>query len=196
MRRIFVRRAGWLVLALTITAFGCASPPEAEKKAAGDAVSAARAAGAEKYASADLAAALNALKSADTQMSAGKYSEAKAEYLKAKELADKAGRAVAAGKAAARSQVAPQIQAAEKGWLEIEGKVKAVAGRLKAEQQQAWQADAKGAADALQAAKAAVENDPLLAKDKLAAVTAVIDKWEAALKALPAPRRAERPKGK
>lgn len=187
MSRISIRVVASLLFAVALTTFGCASPPEAEKKAAGDAVSAARAAGAERYASADFTAATDALKAADAQMAAKKYTEAKTAYLKAKELADKAAGAVAAGKAAMKSQVAPQIAEAEKRWQELEGKVKAAAKRLKPEQQQAWEADAKGATEALQAAKAAVEADPLAAKDRLAAVTTAIDKWDAELKALPAP---------
>lgn len=199
MSRISIRVVASLLCAVAFVTFGCASPPEAEKKAAGDAVSAATAAGAEKYASGDFTAAMDALKAADTQMAAKKYTEAKTAYLKAKELADKAAGGVAAGKTAMRSQVTPLIAEAEKRWQEIEGKVKEVAKRLKPEQQQAWGADAKSATEALQAAKAAVENDPLAAKDKLAAVTAALDKWDAELKALPAPvktgKKSAKPKG-
>ena len=50
MRAVRVRNVAPLVAAMSLLAFACASPPEAEKKAADAAVSAAQSAGAEKYA--------------------------------------------------------------------------------------------------------------------------------------------------
>ncbi len=152
-------------------------------------MSAAKAAGAEAYAPSDFAAAADALKAAETQMGAKKYSEAKTAYVKVKELAGKAATAAEAGKAAMKSQVEAALADAEKRWQELEGKVKEAAKRLKAEQRQAWEADAKSAMEALQAAKTAAGSDPAAAKSKLAAVTGALDKWEGELKALPAPAK-------
>lgn len=179
-----------VVLAVGFVAFGCASsPPEAEKKAAEQAVSAARAAGGETYASGEFTAATDALKEAEAQMSARKYGEAKTAYTKAKELAEKAAKAVEAGKAAMKSEVERQMADTEKRWQELVRMVKAAAKTLKADQEQAWKADAKSAAEALQAAKAAAGDDPAVAKEKLGTVTAALDKWEGELKSMTAPAR-------
>ncbi|MBI2879660.1 MAG: DUF4398 domain-containing protein, partial [Candidatus Rokubacteria bacterium] len=105
-----------VLVVVALASFGCASPPEAEKKAAEAAVSAARAAGAEQYASGELAAATGALKAAEGQLQAKKYGDAKSAYLKVKELADKAAGAVPAAKAAMASQVGAQLAELEKRW--------------------------------------------------------------------------------
>ncbi len=173
-----------LILTVALASFGCVSPPNEEKKAAEQAVTAAKAAGAEKYASADFAAATEALKAADSQMGERKYSEARAAYVKAKELAEKVAKGVEAGKAAMRSQVEQQLAETGKRWQELEGKVKAAAKKFKAEQKKAWEADAKAAAEALQAAKAAAGDDPAAAMDKLATVVQALEKWEAEVKGL------------
>lgn len=182
---------------LALGTFGCASPPEAEKKAAEEAVSAAQAAGAEKYASSDFAAAANALKEAEAQMAAKKYVEAKGGYVKVKELADKAAKAVEAGKAAMKGEVESLMADTEKRWQALEGNVQKIAKSLKAEQKQTWEVDAKGATEALQAAKAAGGADPAAAKEKLATVAAIVDKWEGELKAsAPAMKGAKKPEKK
>ncbi len=169
---------------VALASFGCAQAPEAEKKAAEDAVSAAKAAGAEKYAPSDFAAAAAALKAAEDQMSARKYSEAKTAYMKATEQAENAAKAGEDGKAAMKSQVEQQLAETAKRWQELEGKVKAAAKKFKAEQKQAWEADAKAAAGALQAAKAAAGDDPAAATEKLAGVVQALEKWEAEVKGL------------
>lgn len=178
-----------LVLAMAVAMFGCGAPPEAEKKAAEQAVSAAKAAGAEKYASAEFSAAAEAMKAADSQMSARKFPEAKAGYLKAKELAEKAATAAEAGKATMKSQVEQQLADAERRWRELEGKAKAAARNFKAGQKQDWEVDARSVAESFQAARAAVSGDPASAKEKLDAVAAILQKWDADLKALAAPAK-------
>ena len=62
MRAVRVRRVVPLVVAMSIFAFACASPPDAEKKAADAAVSAAQSAGAEKYAPSEFSAMTAAMK--------------------------------------------------------------------------------------------------------------------------------------
>lgn len=187
MTRSPVRWVVPVLLAAALAGFGCASPPEAEKKAAEEAMSAAKAAGAETYAPSDFAAAADALKAAETQMGAKKYNEAKTAYVKAKELAGKAAAAVEAGKAAVKSQVESALVDTGKRWQELEGKVKAVSKKLKAEQKQAWEADAKSVKEALETARVATGTDPLAAREKLGPVVAALDKWDAELKALAAP---------
>ncbi len=187
-------RLALAVLAVLLVAFGCASPPEAEKKAADEAMKAARAAEADRYAASDFAAATGALKTAEAQMADKKYSEAKTAYVKAKDLAEKATKAAEAGKAAMKSQVEQELAQTEKRWHEVEGKVKPAVKKLKAEQRQLWEADAKAATETLEAAKATIERDPAGAKDKLATITASAEKWESELKAMAEPKKAEKKK--
>lgn len=186
-----------LVVAVAVASLGCARPPAAEKAVAEQAVSAAKAAAADRYAPEDLAAATTALSQAEAQMETKKYSEAKTAYDKVKELADKAANSAKAGKAAMKAEVEQQLASAETRWREVDGKIKAAATKLKAEQKQAANADAKSVAEALQGAETGIGDDPLAAKDKLATVAATLDKWEAELKALPAtPTAAKTPRAK
>lgn len=171
-----------LILSAAFLTFGCASPPEAEKKAAEEAVAGARAAGVEKYASADFVAITAALKEAESHMGAKKYGEAKTAYVRVKDLADKSAKGIEAGRAAMKAQVEQDMANAEKRWQEVEGKVRAAGKRLKADLKQTWEVDGRGAAEALQAAKGATATDPLAAKEKLSVFTALVEKWENELK--------------
>ncbi len=171
-------------LVVAVLTFGCASPPEAERKAAEQAVNAAKSAGADRYAAADFKAAEQAWSEAESHMNAKKYGEAKAAYVRVKELAEKAAKGVETGKAAMKAAAEQTIADAEKRWQELEGKVKAAARKLKAEQKRAWDADAKAAGEALSAAKAALAAEPAAVKEKLGTVTATLEKWEADLKAM------------
>jgi hypothetical protein len=183
---VAVRRlvAPLVVAAGVLGTFGCASPPAAQKKAAEEAVSAAKTAGAEQYASRDFAVMTNALKEAEAWMIAKKYREAGVSYVKVKELADKATKAVEAGKIAMKVEVDNLMADTTKRWQVLEDKVKKIAKTLKAEQKQAWAAEAKSVTEAFEAAKAAPGDDPAAAKDKLASVAAILDRWEGELKAV------------
>ena len=187
-----------LLAAVSLVAVGCASPPEVEKKAAETAVSAAKSAGADRYAASDYAAMNDALKAAESEMSAKKYTEAKASYEKVKALAEKAAAAAGSGKSAMKVEVEKQVGDLEKRWQALEGKAKATAKKLKAEQKKAWDAGTKSVTEGLQAVKGAVGDDPAGAKDKLSAVTAAMDKWEAELAAMakPAGKEAKKPEAK
>lgn len=189
MNALRVRLAVPLVTMVGLLAFGCASPPEAEKKAADAAVSAARSAGADKYAAADFTAMSDALKTAESEMSAKKYKEAKASYEKVTPLAEKAAKSAESGKAAMKAEVEKQAGEIEKRWQDLEGKAKAAGKKLKAEQKKAWEAAAKSVTAGLSAAKAAAGNDPAGAKGQLGAVMAAVDKWDAELQTLAAPAK-------
>jgi len=178
-----------LLAAVSLLTFACASPPEAEKKAADAAVSAATAAGAEKYAPSEFSAMTAAVKKAESEMSSKAYKEAKASYEAVKDLAEKAATAAAAGKAAATADAEKQIADLEGRWKELQGQAEAAAKKLKADQKAAWDTDAKSVAEALEAAKAAVATDAAAAKAKLASIPAVLDKWAADLTALAAPAK-------
>jgi len=178
-----------LLAVVSLLTFACASPPEAEKKAADAAVSAATAAGAEKYAPTEFSAMTAAVKKAESEMSSKAYKEAKARYEAVKDLAEKAATAAAAGKAAATADAEKQIADLEGRWKELQGQAEAAGKKLKADQKTAWDTDAKGVTEALEAAKAAVAADTAAAKAKLASIPAVLDKWAADLAALAAPAK-------
>jgi len=73
-----------VILILSLVFIGCAKPPDAEKSAANAAMTAAGAAGADKYAAADLGAAKKIWDAAEAQMKDKKYNEAKQAYIDAK----------------------------------------------------------------------------------------------------------------
>lgn len=193
-RMSVVRVRVWVpvLVAVSLLTFACASPPEAEKKAADEAARAARAAGAEQYAAGEFAAMTDALRKAESEVSAKAYKEAKASYVTAKELAAKAAMAAESGKAAMKAAVEKQLGDLDRRWQDLQDKVQAAAKKLSADQKKAWEADAKAVSDSLQAAKDATGADAAKAKDKLAAVAAALDKWEADLAALASP--AKKPK--
>jgi len=189
MKLSHVRVVVPLLAAVSLLTFACASPPEAEKKAADAAVSTATAAGADKYAPSEFSAMTAAVKKAESEMSSKAYKEAKASYETVKDLAEKAAKAAAAGKAAATADAEKQIADLEGRWKELQGQAEAAGKKLKADQKAAWDTDAKSVTEALGAAKAAVAADAAAAKAKLASIPAVLDKWAADLAALAAPAK-------
>ena len=189
MKLLRVRVVVPVLIMVSLLTFACASPPEAEKKTADTAVRAATAAGADKYAPNEFSAMTAAVKKAESEMSNKAYKEAKASYEAVKNLAEKAAMAAVAGKAAAKAEAEKQIADLDGRWKELQGKATAAGKKLKAAQKAAWDTDAKSVAEALEAAKTAVAADAAAAKAKLAAITAVLDKWEADLAALSAPAK-------
>jgi colicin import membrane protein len=197
MKLSHVRVVVPLLAAMSLLTVACATPPEAEKKAADAAVSAATAAGADKYAPSEFSTMMAAMKKAEYEMSNKAYKKARASYEAVKDLAEKAAKAAAAGKAAAEAEKAAATAEAEKQiadlegrWKELQGQAEAAAKKLKADQKAVWDTDAKGVAEALEAAKAAVATDASAAKAKLASIPAVLDKWAADLATLAAPTKA------
>ena len=182
-----VARVRWgLCLLATVSVFmvACASPPEAEKKAADAAVSTANAAGAEKFAPSEFAAMTAALKKAESEMSNKAYKEAKASYAATKDLADKAARAAEAGKAAAKADAEKQLGALEARWTDLQAKAEAATRGLKVSERTLWDAAGVAIGAAFTEARATIATDAALAKAKLAAIPAQLDKWEAGVTAL------------
>ena len=99
-----------IIFALGIVLFGCTKPPDAEKQAAKAAMDAAIAAGADKYAVADLDAAKKVWDTAESQMNEKKYKEAKQSYIDAKAAFEKAAGSVEAGKANASKADYEKVQ--------------------------------------------------------------------------------------
>lgn len=184
-----------MVLALALVFIGCAKPPEAEQKAAQAAMDAAVAAGADKYAVADLEAAKKIWESAEAQVKDKKYKEAKQIYVDAKAAFEKAAAAVAAGKKAATDEANAAVAALEEGWKSIEDSVKKIEKKMK-DQKEAWEADAKSFVDGLKASKEMIAADPLGAKTKAGELKAVIEKWDATFKEMAAAPAKPEPKKK
>jgi hypothetical protein len=166
-----------MVLAWLWVLAGCASPPEAEKQAAKAAMEAAVAAGADKYAVADLDAAKKVWEAAESQMNGKKYTEAKQGYINAKAAFEKAGGAVAAGKKAASDQAGAVLASIEEGLKKVEAAVQTKARQMK-DKKEAWISDFKAATEGLGKAKEMIAADPAGAKRKLDELKAMVDKWE------------------
>jgi hypothetical protein len=177
MTRSSVRWAAPVLASVALLVAGCDSPPEAEKKAADQAIAAAKSAEADKYAGPGYKAVTDLQRQADSFMGEKKYKEAKAAYERAKGLADDAGKAAVTGKAAMKAEVDKGIAAAEAAWTGLEKQAQATVKKMKPDQKKAWEAEAKAAKDSLQAAKDALANSPATAKEKLGSVLASIEKW-------------------
>jgi hypothetical protein len=99
-----------------------------------------------------------------------------------------------AGKAAMKAEVEKGIAAAEAAWTGIEKQAQAAVKKMKPDQKTAWEESAKATQAALQEAKSAVANSPAVAKEKLGAVLASIEKWSKDLAASAMPATAAAPK--
>ncbi len=183
-----------VILILTIAFIGCAKPPEAEKSAANAAMTAAAAAGADKYAATDLGAAKKIWDTAEAQMKDKMYKEAKLAYVDAKAAFDKAAAAAAAGKKSATAEVNASVAALEEAWLKLEATAKTVEKKMK-DKKEAWTAEATAFTERLKATKESVATDPAGAKTKIAELKSIVDKWDAAFTELAAtPAKPEKKK--
>jgi hypothetical protein len=161
--------------------WGCSKPPEAEKEAARKAMDAAISAGAEQYASADLEAARKIWDTAESQMKAKNYKEARQSYLDAKAAFEKAGAAVEAGKKVVADEASAALKTLEKEWETLRKTATRVEKKLKA-QKQAWRGDAKAISEGLATSKEMIASAPFEAKAKLDELKTMIDKWKATFK--------------
>ena len=103
MFRRRVTASAFLVAALFVA--GCADPPNKEMDQAQGAIDAAKAAGAEKYATTEYSAAETALKNANQAVTAGDYRLALNAALESREHAQNAAREAADSKARIRGEV-------------------------------------------------------------------------------------------
>src|SRR5262245_50785321 len=157
---------------------GSAAPPEAEQKAAPEAASAGRSAGAEQYAPSEFMAMTAAVKKAETEMAAKAYKDARGSYNQAKNLADIAARTALTGKAAKRDDLEKQLTELVQRWENLGGRAQAASKQMRAVQKQISDADARTVVEQLEAAKTAVSGDLVVAKERLALASAALDKWE------------------
>jgi hypothetical protein len=178
-----------LLVSLLFLFVGCAKPPEAEQKAAQTAMEAAVAAGADKYAAAELGEANKLKAAADAQVAEKKYKEAKQAYIDAKAAFEKAAGAVEAGKAKAAAAALEEAKAAltavEETWKAVEADAAKLGKKLKAKKAE-LAADAKAFGENLKAAQDLVATDAAGAKAKADELKAVADKWIGSLAELAA----------
>jgi len=172
--RIRVSVLGALISRLTTR--GCAPPPEAEKRAAEEAVAKARRFGAEKYAANQFAAAVEQLQAAEAQMVAKKYAAAQSTYLSAKEAGLKAAKTVDAVKTAIKPEVEQQLAEVVKQWEHVDSEIKAEK-TLTVVQKHDWEVDTKRITATLLEARASLDDDPARARARLAVVTALLEAW-------------------
>ena len=170
-----------VVFALGMGLVGCAKPPEAEREAAKKAMDAAITGGADKYASADLEAAMKLWNTAESQMKEKKYKEAKQNYIDAKAAFEKAAAAVEAGKKAVADQANAALKALEEEWKKLGVTAKKMEKKLK-EKKQSWTADAKAIKEGLEKSKEMIVSAPAEAKAKLDELKAMINRWETTFK--------------
>ena len=93
-----------LALFITILSASCAEPPSKEMNQAQGAIDAARAAGADKFAAAELTAATDALKRSEEAVAGGDYRQALSHALDSRERAQAAAKMAVDGRADARGQ--------------------------------------------------------------------------------------------
>ena len=90
------------LITATILSVSCAEPPNKEMNQAQGAIDAARAAGADKFAAAEFAAAQDALKKSEEAVAAGDYRQALSHALDSRERAQNAAKLAVDGRADAR----------------------------------------------------------------------------------------------
>jgi len=145
----------WLLLCTSILCAACSGPPQKEIDRAQGALDAARAAGAEQYATEPFTAATTALKQAHEAVDQRDYRLALSRALDASERAQDAARQSADGKARARTVSEQAVNATASALQQLEGKIKsAAAARLPPHDLSAATRVAKDAAGALQKARA------------------------------------------
>ncbi len=185
MKQVKVLLSVLVVLGLALAFVGCAKPPEAEQKAAKEAMDAAVSAGADKYAAADLDAAKKLFDTAESQVKDKKYKEAKQSYIDAKAAFDKAKGNVEAGKKAMADEVLKNVAALEESWKNVDAEAKKVEKKMK-DKKEAWTADSQAVTEGLAKVKEAAAADPIAAKGKVDELKGMIDKWDAQLKEIAA----------
>ena len=99
-----MRRVGRLALVILLLSAGCAEPPLKEMNQAQGAIDGARAAGAERFAAAELAAATDALKRSEEAVAASDYRLALNHAIDSRERAQNAAKFAVEGRADARGQ--------------------------------------------------------------------------------------------
>ena len=173
-----------IVVALFVV--GCAEPPNKEMDQAQGAIDAARAAGADRYASTEYTAATGALKRAQDAVTQGDYRQALNEALDSREHAQHAAREAAEDRAQLRGEVERDM--AQIAGLIAEANTRLAAASRTRASRRAIDAPRRELADVndrVQKAGAAMKADDYLAART--ALQGVKERIEGAMKALEAP---------
>jgi hypothetical protein len=189
-----MRRLPALILMILLTS-GCSEPPNKEIDRAQGAIDAARAAGAEQYATEAFAAAASALQLSHEAVEQRDYRLALSRAIDAYERAQDAAKLAADGKAKARSDAETVVNAANAAALALAARLKAAeTARVPARDLVEARRTAADAAASLQKARAALKAGAYL--DATAGVKGLDERIRTqirALEALPPPRAPRRP---
>lgn len=188
-----VRRLALVIL--TILSASCAEPPSKEMNQAQGAIDAARAAGADRFAAAELTAAIDALKRSDEAVAAGDYRQALSHAIDSRERAQNAAKMAVDGRADARGHAERAIAEVATLLTRAQAQIKAAeAEQMNARILREPKATVTAAEKMLQEARTALKNEdyPNVTKalngaaGELQASLTMID---AALSPRPAPRK-------
>jgi hypothetical protein len=157
MRRVVV------AICMALVATACSEPPQKEIDRAQGAIDAARAAGAEQYASEPFAAAVTAMQETHDAVQQRDYRLALSRVTDANERALEAARQAANGKAKARSEAEASLAGLSRSIRQLDERLKvAESSRLTARETDAARRARKDADRAVQEARAAVANGDYL----------------------------------
>ena len=162
-----------LAFAIVILSAGCAEPPHKEMNQAQGAIDAARAAGADRFATAEFTAATDALKRSEEAVAARDYRQALNHAIDSRERAQSAARMAVEGRADARGQAERAIAEVATLLSQAQAQLKNLASRPL----RGPRATVANAEKGLQEARAA------LAKEDYGAVTTALKGVAAALQA-------------
>jgi hypothetical protein len=123
------RVARRLVLIVTILSAACAEPPNKEINQAQGAIDAARAAGAEKFATAEYTAAVDALKRSEEAVTAGDYRQALSHAIDSRDRAQNAAKMAVEGRVEARGQAERAVAEVATLLNRAQDELKAAGGR-------------------------------------------------------------------
>ncbi len=183
------------VLLVILLAAGCSEPPNKEINRAQGAVDAARAAGAEQYATEAFTAATSALQQSREAVDQRDYRLALSRAIDAYERAQDAAKLAADGKATARSDAESAVSTVSAAALSLDARLKAAeAARVPARALAGPKRTAKEAAATLQKARASIAAGTYL--EAMAAVKGLDARIRAAIEevgAAPAARNPRRP---
>ena len=166
MRRVGRR----LALVIVLLSAGCAEPPNKEINQAQGAIDAARAAGADRFAASELAAATDALKRSEEAVATGDYRQALSHAIDSRERAQHAAKVAVDGRADMRGQ-------AERATTEVATLLTRAQAQLKVRPLREPRATVAKAEKALQEARSA------LTREDYAAVSKALDGVAAELQA-------------
>ena len=188
-----MRRLAALLGALLVCA-ACSEPPQKEIDRAQGAIDAARAAGADRYATSELASATSALKEAHDAVEQRDYRLALTKALDASERGQQAARQAADGKARARGEVERTITTVTASLQQLQAVLKAEGARMPATLLASAKRETTTSQAALQKARTLLEAEQYLdARDALVGVDERINAQTAAVteagKSRPARRR-------